>query len=117
MTDDEAKRFADEWVAAWNSHDMARILSHYTEDFEITSPVVVNLMGIPSGRIKGKKNVAAYWEKALAKYPDLKFEFMDVCAGVGSVVVYYKSIQGRHTMETMFFNSAGLVERVVAHYR
>ncbi len=27
MTESEAQAFADEWVAAWNSHDLDRILS------------------------------------------------------------------------------------------
>lgn len=29
--------FAKEWIAAWNSHDLDRILSHYVEDFEMSS--------------------------------------------------------------------------------
>src|SRR5207302_4356035 len=28
-----AEAFAREWVDAWNAHDLARILSHYTDDF------------------------------------------------------------------------------------
>ena len=30
-----AERFAKEWVAAWNSHDLERVLEHYEDDFEI----------------------------------------------------------------------------------
>ena len=40
MTKDFAIRFAGEWIAAWNAHDLGRILSHYTEDFEMSSPVI-----------------------------------------------------------------------------
>ena len=29
-----AETFAAEWIAAWNSHDLESILSHYVEDFE-----------------------------------------------------------------------------------
>jgi ketosteroid isomerase-like protein len=39
MTEAEAEVFALEWVAAWNSRDLERILQHYTEDVEITSPL------------------------------------------------------------------------------
>jgi predicted HD phosphohydrolase len=31
-----AERFAEDWVAAWNSHDLGRILEHYEEDFEMS---------------------------------------------------------------------------------
>ena len=32
MTREEALGFAREWVAAWNAHDLGRILSHYADD-------------------------------------------------------------------------------------
>ena len=41
----EATRFAREWVAAWNSHDLERILSHYADDAELTSPLVQKILG------------------------------------------------------------------------
>jgi ketosteroid isomerase-like protein len=43
--------FARVWVNSWNSHDLDRILSHYTEDFEMTSPFIVKLMKEPAGAI------------------------------------------------------------------
>jgi ketosteroid isomerase-like protein len=38
-------RFASDWIAAWNSHDLDRILAHYEDDFEMTSPLIVALVG------------------------------------------------------------------------
>jgi ketosteroid isomerase-like protein len=38
MTAEFAAQFAEEWIAAWNSHDLDRILSHYADDFEMASP-------------------------------------------------------------------------------
>jgi ketosteroid isomerase-like protein len=32
MTSGEAQAFADEWIAAWNSHDLDRVLSHYAPE-------------------------------------------------------------------------------------
>ena len=29
LTKDEAYQFAEHWVAAWNAHDLDRIMSHY----------------------------------------------------------------------------------------
>ena len=29
---DFARAFAANWIAAWNAHDLERILEHYTED-------------------------------------------------------------------------------------
>src|SRR5262247_4031095 len=60
-----AHRFAKEWVAAWNSHDLDRILAHYEEDFEMSSPIIIALVGEPSGKLRGKTAVGTYWAKAL----------------------------------------------------
>jgi ketosteroid isomerase-like protein len=32
LTEEFAQRFADQWIAAWNSHDLVSILSHYRDD-------------------------------------------------------------------------------------
>jgi len=54
-----ALRFAEEWIASWYAHDLGRILSHYTDDFEMSSPLIVQLMDEPSGTLKGKTAVRA----------------------------------------------------------
>lgn len=45
-----AERFADEWIAAWNARDLPRVLSRYEDDFEMASPLVVEVAGEPRGR-------------------------------------------------------------------
>jgi len=74
MDKEFANKFAREWVEAWNCHDLDKIMTHYAEDFEMSSPVIKQIMNIESGKIKGKKEVRAYWEKALAMLPDLHFD-------------------------------------------
>ena len=31
------QNFAKEWINSWNSHNLEEILSHYSEDIEITT--------------------------------------------------------------------------------
>ena len=76
MTRDEALRFAQEWAAAWNARDLDRILAHYSDDVEMSTPFIVKLMGEPSGTLKGKQQVRAYWRRALDRIPDLHFEVL-----------------------------------------
>lgn len=115
MDKEFANKFAREWVEAWNSHDLDKIMTHYAEDFEMSSPVIKQIMNIKSGRIKGKKEVRAYWEKALAMLPDLHFDLVSTCSGVNSVVIQYKGHRGL-SAEVFFFNSEGKVESALAHY-
>ena len=41
LTREFAHQFAEDWIAVWNSHDLEAILSHYTDDFEMSSPLIV----------------------------------------------------------------------------
>ena len=53
-----AERFAAEWIAAWNSRDLDRVLSHYTDDFEMSSPYIAQVAGEASGKLKARKLLA-----------------------------------------------------------
>ena len=50
--------FAAEWLAAWNAHDLERILSHYAEGVTFLSPVAARMTG--NGRVEGKAALRAY---------------------------------------------------------
>jgi hypothetical protein len=52
MTSEFARQFAHEWIAAWNAHDLAQVLSHYTDDFEMSSPFIVQFPEDASGTDK-----------------------------------------------------------------
>jgi SnoaL-like domain len=69
-----AEYFARDWIDSWNSHDLERILAHYSDQFEMSSPVIIQVAGEPSGTLKGKDAVGAYWAKALSLIPDLRLE-------------------------------------------
>ena len=110
------KKFANTWMASWNSHNIEDILSHYSYEIQITTPMIKLAAGIESGSLKGKEQVAAYWTKALQKIPDLHFELIDVMEGVNSVALYYKSVMNKKAVEVMFFNDEGKVNRMYALY-
>jgi hypothetical protein len=69
----EVAKFAEHWVAAWNSHNLEEIMSHYEEDVELISPVAAQLLQDPSGRVVGKDALRNYFRKGLETYPNLKF--------------------------------------------
>jgi len=112
-----AEAFAREWVDAWNAHDLERILSHYTDDFEMTSPLIVELMGVASGRLKGKEAIRRYWGQGLAGTPDLRFELTAVMVGVNSVAIVYKSVTAKRTViERIEFDDHGKAVQAEALY-
>jgi hypothetical protein len=116
MYDDKFyETFAAEWTASWNSHDMERILSHYDETFEFSSPVLARVNPASGGKLKGKAAAHAYWSKGLAARPDLHFEPITLLKGVESLVIYYKGLGGSLCAEFFVFNSRGNVIRSHAH--
>ncbi|MGE0885959.1 MAG: nuclear transport factor 2 family protein [Blastocatellales bacterium] len=116
IENDFTEHFAADWIDSWNAHDLERILTHYTDDFEMTSPRIVDLGGEASGSLKGKEQVGAYWAKGLSLMPDLHFELISVLTGVSSITLYYKNHRGQFAAEVFHFNAEGKVEKAFAHY-
>lgn len=116
ISKEQAELMMNSWVAAWNAHDFPAILSHYSEDFEMTSPYIVQFTGEPSGTLKGKAAVGAYWQKALEKYPDMHFEILHVLRSTQSVTLIYRSSLSGVSAEVFFINEAGKIFKAAAHY-
>jgi predicted ester cyclase len=116
MTKDKAWNLANHWVAAWNAHDLDLIMTHYDDAIELTSPVAAKLLGTSDGKVVGKANLRAYFQRGLEAYPDLRFHLEDVLWGVNSMLLYYTNQKGTRTGEFMELSAIGKVVRVVANY-
>ncbi len=116
VTRDEAWNLAEHWIAAWNAHDLDLIMTHYEDSIELTSPVVAQLLGMPEGKVTGKADLKAYFQRGLEAYPELHFMLGDVFLGVSSVVLLYTNQKGTRTAEFMELSATGKVVRVVANY-
>jgi hypothetical protein len=113
----EARTIAEEWVAAFNSRDIEAILSHYAESIELTSRLVTRTIGDPGATVRGKPALRAYFTKAMAGSPDLRFELLDVFTGVRSIAVYFRSNTRGLQLEVMEIGDDGRVTRVLVHHR
>jgi ketosteroid isomerase-like protein len=110
-----AARFAADWIDAWNHRDLERVLAHYSEDFEMVSPLIVQVANRADGRLQGKQAVGAYWAEALRRRPELKMELLNVLVSMDSIVLYYRGPRGL-SAEAFFFGADGKVSKAVAHY-
>jgi len=104
------------WIESWNSHDLDRIMEHYSDDVVLTSPVAARILNDPNGAVHGKAALRAYFAKGLAFYPDLTFHLLDTLWGLHSLVLYYTNQNGGKTAEFMEIGEDGKVSRVVANY-
>lgn len=110
-----AEHFAADWIAAWNSHDLERILAHYADDFVMSSPRIAAVASEPSGVLVGKSAIRDYWQKALELAPDLRFELEEVFVGADCIVLRYRGVRGP-AAEVFFFDERGRVVRAAASY-
>lgn len=98
-----ALKFAEEWQTAWNSHDVDRILAHYTDDVVFQSPYVAHRFQEPAGEVHGRDALRAYWGSGLAQQPDLRFTVVDVRVSVDTLVINYRNQRGHAVSEILRF--------------
>jgi len=112
----DATQFAREWIAAWNAHDLERVLTHYAADVELSSPIAAERVAGSGGYIRGEAALRAYWEPALAANPDLHFDLETVLTAVDGCTILYRNHRGQQVAESVFWNEAGLVTRAAVAY-
>jgi SnoaL-like domain len=113
---EQAREIANRWVHNWNAHDLEAIISHYSDEIEFTSPLVIERLGRADGTIRSKVELRSYFALGLAPGSKLKFDLIDVLPGVSSVVLYYRNPRGRTVAETMFLSPEGKIRKVAVHY-
>ena len=112
-----AYAFTEHWISAWNAHDLDKILSHYTDDFTMESPLALQRMPETGGVVKGKEAVRVYWKMGLELIPDLFFEVIEVFIGVNGLSIYYLNrATGKKVTEEFFLNEQGKAYKAFAYY-
>jgi predicted ester cyclase len=115
LSHDYASTLANEWMMAWNRHDVHDIVdTHYLDEHvELTSPIVFDITG--KTKLQGKEALRTFVTIVLEMIPNLHFVLHDVLVGKDSVAIYYKS-DNRRECAIMFVNmETGKVYKIVNH--
>ena len=105
-----------QWIDAWNSRDLERILALYSDEAEMTSDKIPLLGFDPSGTLHGKDGLRAYWRKGLDLLPDLHFTLIDVYVSPDSLVVFYQNERGAKICEYLRLNADGKIRQGSANH-
>ena len=108
--------FGREWIAAWNSHDLERVLALYTDEAEMTSDKIQALGFEVRGTLRGKDRLRAYWGKALTLLPNLHFDLIDTYVSPDSVVVFYQNERGAQICEYLRLDAMGKIRQGSANH-
>ena len=110
MTQNDMLRHADDWIAAWNRGDIARVLADFTDDARFVSPRAAQVTG--HAVVEGKAALDAYWRGAMEKFGPRRFRLDHVICDPARdemVVVYERLGDGTATRacEIMRFDESG----------
>ncbi|GBE65357.1 hypothetical protein MFM001_18190 [Mycobacterium sp. MFM001] len=105
-----AVAFSEQWVQAWNAHDVEAVLRHFHDDVVFTSPVAATLLPETGGVIRGKDALRRYWTLALRHVPDLRFTVESVYQGIDTVVITYRNQRDGMVNEVLRFVENLVVE-------
>jgi ADP-ribose pyrophosphatase YjhB (NUDIX family) len=113
-TADPLVAIAKEWIAAFNAHDLDRLLALYGDDAVHVSPKLRDRQpetkgkegsatggGTPTerGMIRGKAALRAWWADSFQRLPQLKYEERAVTASSGRVFLEYdRLVPGEPTL-------------------
>ncbi|WP_204076700.1 nuclear transport factor 2 family protein [Planotetraspora phitsanulokensis] len=105
----EARRFAEEWAAGWNSHDLDRIMTHYADEVVFRSPLAARIIDGSDGVVRGVEALRAYWAEGLRRNPGLRFEVVAVYVGLDTIVIDYRHQTGQSAVEVLTFRDGLIV--------
>lgn len=75
MNETEARRFAEEWIAAWNRRDVDAVVAHFADDCAFFSPRAAAVAG--QNPVEGREALRRYWHAAVAGIGRLEFTLRD----------------------------------------
>jgi hypothetical protein len=110
-----AYEIGQEWIDAWNRHDLEAIMAHYADDVQFWSPLVTKRLNLASGKLEGKDELRAYFARGLELNPDLHFTLLQVMYGVDSLTIHYRR-NGLESAEMMVLDESQKVIMARVHY-
>jgi hypothetical protein len=110
MDHEIARRFAEQWLQAWNSRDLEAVLSHFSDDVVFSSPMAAQLCEGRDGVVRGKAALRDYWAEGLRRVPELRFEIESLYVGVQTLVINYRNQAGGLVNEVLVFDGALVAE-------
>jgi len=89
MNVEQNKQKAHNWFAAFNAHDLEKLLELYDENAQHYSPKLKIRLPETQGLIKGKEALRSWWKDAFDRLPSLSYEVIKLTADTEQVFMEY----------------------------
>jgi hypothetical protein len=100
MSDEEVtSRIANQWIDAFNRHDIDVLLALYSDTAEHYSPKLRARQPETRGIVKGKEKMRAWWQDSFDRLPSLRYELIRLTCQKNRVFMeYIRHVQGEETL-------------------
>jgi|ERR1700735_2793965 ketosteroid isomerase-like protein len=105
-----------DWLDAWNHHDLDRIMEHYADNIEFTAETVVKRWAKADGKLKGKEELRRHFSKGLELAPDIQFTLDQILWAPNGYAVLYHRENGNRVLDAVELDDSGLAIKVTAYY-
>jgi ketosteroid isomerase-like protein len=89
MTADDLNQIAHNWFAAFNEHNLEKLLSLYDDQAEHYSPKLKVRKPETQGLIKGKDALRNWWQDAFDRLPSLQYEVLRLTPHADRIFMEY----------------------------
>jgi len=111
-----ARKTAEAFVTAWNSHDDIALLGMFRDDATMSGPLLYQLLKAEDGVLRGKDAIANYLRMIMTQLPHVCFDVKCVYAGVGGFAMHCSTIFNKDALETFELDEKGKIVRWAAYY-
>jgi ketosteroid isomerase-like protein len=116
LAEERGRQLGEDWVTAWNAHDIDAIMALYATGVVFQTPTAIATLGVPDGRIEGAQALREHFLRGLKRLPDLRFDLERVYVGVRSIAITYRWADGTPVAELHEYGDGDLIDRVQALY-
>lgn len=116
MTYEDALAHATDWIEAWNTHDLDRILSHYSQDVVFEAETVKMRWNKPDGKLHGIAELRKHFALGLELVPTLTFQLEQVFLAPAGYAVLYRRENGNRVIDAVTLDNEDRAMKVTAYY-
>lgn len=100
MIAEQNKQIAQKWFAAFNEHNLEKLLALYHEQAEHYSPKLKIRQPATGGLVKGKDALRQWWKDSFERLPSLRYEPVKLTADTEQVFMeYIRHVEGEEDLK------------------
>jgi hypothetical protein len=113
----ELQSLVEDWIDAWNSRDLDRIMGHYADGVVFEANTVVRRWNRPDGTLRGIDELREHFRRGLELAPKIHFELEEVFSAPSGYAALYRRDNGNRVLDVVELNREGKAKQVKAYYQ